>query len=398
MVEVRSLTLHGLGQLEDGTLVERVLPGEDIELVDGAPRILTPSADRVAAPCRHFKTCGGCRMQHASDAFVAEWKTGIVQKAMQARGLPFPFRVLHTSPAQSRRRARFGVRKTKSGALIGFHGRASHVVVDAPDCQLVLPSLQAVRPALEALSRVASTRKSEVSITVTDSLNGVDVLVETDKPLDESLRINLTEIAGQHELARLVWGDEVIVTLAPPVQVFGSAKVAPPPGAFLQATRQGEAALSSAVVEAVGKSRRVVDLFAGCGTFSLPLAQTMDIHAVEGEGDLLAALDKGWRMADGLHRVSTERRDLFRRPLEPDELNRFDAAVIDPPRAGAEAQIATIAKSALGRVAMVSCNPVTFARDAETLIGAGFEIQWLDVVDQFRWSAHVELVALFTRS
>jgi 23S rRNA (uracil1939-C5)-methyltransferase len=150
-------------------------------------------------------------------------------------------------------------------------------------------------------------------------------------------------------------------------------------------------------MEGLGPARRVVDLFAGCGTFALPVASGANVHAVEGSEPLLQALDRGWRMADGLHQVSTEMRDLFRRPLEPDELAGFDAAIIDPPRAGAAAQTEALARSALGRVVMVSCNPVTFARDAERLVEAGFEIAWLDVIDQFRWSSHVEVAALLTR-
>lgn len=398
MTIVESLTQAGLGKLPDGTLVERVLPGEEIELADGQPRILTPSPDRVAAPCRHFKTCGGCRMQHASDPFVTRWKQEIVERALQARGLPAQIRSVHVSPPRSRRRARFGARKTKSGAMIGFHGRASHQLVDTPDCLLVLPSLQAARPTLAALARVAASRKTEVSMTVTDSLGGPDVLIETDRGLDESLRMELTGIATSHRLARLAWGSEIIVTLEDPVQQMGPARVVPPSGAFLQATREGEAALVASVLEAVEGARRVIDLFSGCGTFSLPLAEGADVHAVEGEADLLAALDKGWRKATGLHHVTTETRDLFRRPMEPDELSRFDAAVIDPPRAGAEAQVATLARSGLNTVAMVSCNPVTFARDAQLLVSNGFKMDWLDLVDQFRWSAHVELVARFTRT
>jgi 23S rRNA (uracil1939-C5)-methyltransferase len=173
--------------------------------------------------------------------------------------------------------------------------------------------------------------------------------------------------------------------------------VTTPPGAFLQATAEGEAALAEGVAQAVGQADRVVDLFSGLGTFALRLAPRMSVHAVEGDAAMLAALDAGWRGAAGLHAVTTERRDLFRRPLLPDELARFDAAVIDPPRAGAEAQASAIARSPLRRLAYVSCNPATFARDARVLCDAGFRIDSLAVVDQFRWSPHVELVAGLSR-
>lgn len=396
---VEKLTLAGLGQLPDGTLLERVLPGEEVEpQPDGSARIVTPITDRVKAPCRHVKGCGGCLMQHASDDFVANWKVSIVERALSARGLDFPFRSLHTSPVGSRRRARFSGKRTKKGAMVGFHTRGTDTLIEVPDCQLVLPSLLDGFPAFEALTLVAASRKSEINLMVTDTLSGLDILVETEKPLDGPLRIELAGLADQHDLARLAWNDEVVVTRKAPDQQFGAARVAPPAGSFLQATREGEAALVAAVMDTTESAKKVVDLFSGAGTFSLPLAAQAEVHAVEGGAEMLEALDRGWRHAKGLKAVTTETRDLFRRPLEPDELNRFDLAVLDPPRAGAEAQISTIVASALSRVTMVSCNPVTFARDAAALVNAGFSLDWVDVVDQFRWSAHVELVGAFTRT
>jgi len=399
MVRVETLTHHGMGRLPDGTLVPRVLPGEEIALAgDGTARILTASPDRVAPPCRHFKSCGGCAMQHVSEDFVAAWKCGIVETALAAQGLEAPIRRMHTSPPRSRRRARLSARKTKKGALVGFHARASDTIIAVPDCQLLLPSLAAVLPALEQLARMAASRSTEIAFTVTDSPAGPDLRVETDRALDEGLRADLGRFAQEQSLSRLVWGDEPIAMIAPPFQHFGMARVTPPPGAFLQATREGEAALLASVRDALGDAGQVVDLFAGCGTFALPLAETARVHAVEGSAPMLAALDAGWRHATGLKPVTTEARDLFRRPLLPEDLARFDAAVIDPPRQGAAAQAEAIAASGLGRVAMVSCNPATFARDARTLVASGFRLDWVDVVDQFRWSPHAELAALFTRS
>ena len=398
-VLVESLTHLGMGRTADGAFLPRVLPGEVVEpLPDGTARVLTPSPDRVAAPCRHFKTCGGCAMQHARDSLVADWKLGIVQRALAAHGLSPDFRPVHTSPPQSRRRAKLGGKRTKSGAMVGFHAARSDTLIAVPDCQLLTPALMALFPALEALTVIAASRKAEIALTVTDSRAGPDILIQTAVPLTEELRVAVAALAQQHGLARVTWGDEPVVTLHPPEQSFGTARVVPPPGAFLQATRDGEAALLSSVTEALGDAARIADLFAGAGTFTLPLAARAEVHAVEGEAAMLAALDRGWRMATGLKRVTTETRDLFRRPLELDELNRFDAVVIDPPRAGAEAQVATLAASAIPRVAMVSCNPVTFARDAATLAGAGYTLDWVQVVDQFRWSPHVEMAAQFTRA
>lgn len=399
MLTIESLTHLGLGRASDGrSLLPRVLPGEDIDVAqDGTVRIVTPSSDRVTPPCRHFKTCGGCAMQHASDEFVAGWKQAIVEKAVHAQGLAPEFRPIMTSPARSRRRAKFSGRRTKKGAMVGFHAKGSDVLVAVPGCQLVTADLVETLPALEILTVLACSRKGEIDLTVTQTAFGADVLVTTDKELTPQLRVELAGFAQQHRLSRLVWNDEPVVTINPPSQQFGDVSVVPPAGAFLQATKDGELALLRAVDEITLGAARIVDLFAGCGTFSLPLSKRAELHAVEGDADMLSALDRGWRAGHELRRVTTETRDLFRRPLEVDELQSYDAAVIDPPRAGAAAQIATLAQSAIPTVAMVSCHPVTFARDSRTLTDAGFAVDWVQVVDQFRWSPHVEMVAKFTR-
>ncbi|MDV7141257.1 class I SAM-dependent RNA methyltransferase [Tropicimonas sp. TH_r6] len=397
-----------LGHLGDGILdgpvfAARCLPGEviDGETVDGriaAPRILEPSPHRVSPPCRHYKSCGGCAVQHASDAFVAEWKTGIVRTALEAQGLETEFRPVHISPPKSRRRAVFSGRRTKKDVLIGFHARASETLIEVPDCQLLRPELLATHPALAEMTRVGASRKAELSFTVTLTEEGPEIAVEGGKPLDLPLRAALGAIAEEHELARLNWGDEQVAQRARPLVRFEGISVEPPPGAFLQATEDGEATLRDAVREIVEDAGRIADLFSGCGTFALPLAKQAEIHAVEGMDALTHALAAGWRNATGLKQVTVETRDLFRRPLLPDELAKFDAIVIDPPRAGAQAQCAEIARSKVERVAFVSCNPVTFARDAALLVQAGFHLEWLLPVDQFRWSTHVELAACFSRN
>ena len=378
--------------------IARTLPGE---AVDGAvvgdriaqPRILTPSIHRVSAPCRHYKACGGCSLMHASDDFVAAWKQGVVVQALSAQGLSAPFRPLVTSPPQSRRRATLAGRRLKSGALVGFHGRASDTVTAIPECRLLDPALIGAIPALEALVLAGGSRQAEVKLTVTAFASGVEVAVVGGKPIDDALRRLLPQIAAEHRLARLAWDGDVLFQPEPPVLMLGRARVSPPPGAFLQATAQGEAALLAGVRDAIGPAERVADLFSGCGTFALPLTERAEVHAVESSAAMIAALDKGWRGAPGLKRLTTEARDLFRRPLLPDELAHFDAVVLDPPRAGAEAQVAEVARARVPRIAMVSCNPVTFARDARGLVQAGYRLDWVQGVDQFRWSAHVELVA-----
>ncbi|MCE8513137.1 class I SAM-dependent RNA methyltransferase [Ruegeria pomeroyi] len=403
----QEITITRLGHQGDGIApgpiyVPRTLPGE---VVSGTPegdrladmRVVTPSPHRVTPPCRHYRACGGCQLQHASDGFVAQWKQEVVHSALTAQGIEAEMRPVHTSPPRSRRRATIAVRRTKKGALAGFHGRASDVITEIPDCQLLDPALLAAIPVAEALAMLGGSRKGVMAVTLTLSDAGLDVAVRGGKPLDGPLEVALGQLAEARGLARLAWEGEVIAMRHPPTQRFGKAAVAPPPGAFLQATRDGEQALLAAVQETVAGARRVADLFAGCGTFALPLAETAEVHAVEGEAAMTAALDQGWRRAAGLKRVTTEARDLFRRPLLPDELAAFDAVVLDPPRAGAEAQVAELARAKPPVIAYVSCNPVTFARDAKTLVQAGYRLNWVQVVDQFRWSAHVELAASFSR-
>ncbi len=399
-------TIERLGQKGDGiakgpVFVPRMLPGEVVtgqlngDRLDDA-KIVTPSDHRVKAPCPHYNRCGGCTLQHAHDDFVADWKQSVVVKALAAHGIEAAFRPIVTCDPMTRRRATFSGRRLKKGALVGFHTRASDTVVSIPNCHLLHPGLRAALPILEELTVLVGARKGEVSFAVTLGVEGLDVGITGSKPVDAVLIEALALVAQQHDLARVTVDGEPVVTRRPAAVTFDGIRVVPPSGAFLQATPEGEHALRAAVTEAVGNAKHIVDLFAGCGTFTLPLAKQAQLHAVEGEKPLTDALHLGWRQGSGLKSVTVETRDLFRRPLLPDELKRFKAIVIDPPRAGAEAQVAEIAKAQTDQIAFVSCNPTTFARDAKTLLDAGYRLNWVQVVDQFRWSAHIELAASFT--
>ncbi|MBM9593819.1 class I SAM-dependent RNA methyltransferase [Roseitranquillus sediminis] len=399
------LTIERLGRRGDGFApgpvhVPRTLPGEVVEgVVEAgridAPRILQPSAERVTAPCPHYRVCGGCHLMHARDGFVEGWKADQVRRALSQQGVAVEIAGVRTSPPRSRRRAVLSGRRTKSGAMVGFHFRASASVTAIPECRLLHPDLMAGLPALEALTLLGCSRKGEITLHVARSRNGLDVAVSDAKAADAALRGELAAVVRAHPIARLAWNGEVVALSAPPTQAMGRASVTPPPGAFLQATEEGEAALVGAVRDAVAGTRRVVDLFAGAGTFTLPVAERAEVHAVEGDSALLAALDVGWRGSTGLRRVTTEVRDLFRRPLLRAEFAAYEAAVIDPPRAGAEAQTRALAEARVPVVVSVSCNPGTFARDARILVDAGYAMAPVLVVDQFRWSPHVELVARF---
>lgn len=397
---IQRLGHHGDGIAPGPVFAPMTLPGETVSgRLDGTRlsevKIVRPSTDRVAAPCRHFRSCGGCQVQHASDAFVSDWKASIVVDALRAHGLEVEIAGIETSPPRSRRRATLSARRTKKGALAGFHGRASGVIVDIPDCQLLHPDLMPARLVAEALAVIGGSRKAELHVMATLSESGIDVLVSGGKPLDRDLEVELAEVAARHDLARLAWGDELELSRRPPLQRFGPALVLPPPGAFLQATHAGEAALMAAVSKITRGAAQIADLFAGVGTFALPLAQRSEVLAVEGVAAMTKALDRGWRDTPGLKKVRSVTRDLFRNPMIAEDLRKIDAIVIDPPRAGAEAQIEELAKARVPVIAHVSCNPVTFARDAGHLIAAGYVMDPITVIDQFRWSSHVEMVAGF---
>lgn len=402
--------IERLGRRGDGVaigahgraLAALTLPGEEIEgeALDGriiAPRILTPSPDRIRPACPHYRACGGCSLMHASDGFTTAWKQQVVEAALSAQGLSAPIEGVHVSPLRSRRRAVLSGRRTKKGAQVGFHARASEVIIDLADCHVMRSQITASIPLLRRIVTAGASRSAELVLTVIHGTAGLDIAITGGKPMNANLFQTLAMLADEGDLARLTWDGQPI-TRRTPFLPMGRARVTPPPGAFLQATAEGEAALVEAVRDFTAGARRITDLFAGCGTFSLPLAESAVVHAVEGLAEPLAALDAGWRTSRGLNRITTEIRDLARRPLMADELARFDTIVIDPPRSGAEAQAREIAASCISRIAFISCDPVNFARDARILADSGFSLTRLRIIDQFRFSPHVETAAEFLRS
>ena len=399
-----------LGQLGDGIIdtpngeifAPFTLPGEHIEgnIENGrvnSPKIIKPVSDRIKPACKHFKSCGGCSLQHASDTVISDWKIRKTQDALSQVNLHPEFRPIINSKAGSRRRATFAANRTKKGALVGFHGRASDVIIEISECPISDPILLSGMPAFSQFAILGSSRKAVLRISATVSGNSLDVKIDNGKKLSATEISKFAQICNQFKILRLMWNDDVIAQSNPPSQKMGLADVIPPSGAFLQATKSGEAALIKTVLEIIGPSKRVVDLFAGCGTFALPISSKATVHALEGDANMIAALDSGWRAAGGLHDIKSETRDLFRRPLMPDEFKKIDAIVIDPPRAGAVSQVVEIAKANVGRIAFVSCNPATFARDASILCNNGYNLDWVQVIDQFLWNPHIELVAQFTK-
>lgn len=408
-IKICSLGAQGDGMAEapEGPLyVPYVLPGEEVRIrPQGEGRaellkIIRPSPERVAAPCRHFTRCGGCALQHAAPEFYVEWKRGLVGTALKARGIVAEIAPMVGSSPRSRRRATFAATRTKSGATLGYYMQGTHNIVPLSECPLVVPEIEAALAALATIAACGLSRRSRASLLVTATINGLDVFVTGGKPLDGPLRAELGREAGAANLARLSWNGEIVAERLPPEIILSGLHVVLPPGGFLQPTADGEAALTSLVREGIGKAKRIADLYAGCGTFASAFAHEASVHAVEGEKAALAALERAVRSqgpALGLKPVTTETRDLARRPLLSTELEKFDAVVIDPPRSGALPQAEEIAKSPVPVVASVSCNPATFARDARALMDGGYKLERVTPVDQFLWSPHLEVVGIFRR-
>lgn len=399
---IKRLGRRGDGVTDQGHIAPLTLPKERISAeLDGKLlrniKILKPNDHRVKPPCAHFKSCGGCALQHASASFVANWKVDTTRDVLAAHGIKTEMRTCLTSPPQSRRRVTFSARRTKKGALAGFHARGSDLVIEIDRCNLIRPELRNALPMVKALATAGASRKGTLSVQINTSEAGLDVVVHGGKPLNQALEISLAQTVKHFSLARLSWEEEIIAMRAPPIQRFGRANVVPPPGAFLQATTEGEHSLLYHVKSIVEDARSVIDLFSGCGTFALPLAENKDVHAVEGEKTMVHAMDAAWRKTEGLKKLTHEARDLYRRPLLPDELDQFDAAVIDPPRAGAEAQVRELARSGIKTIAYVSCNPLSFARDSAILKRTEYDLLFVQTVDQFLWSPHIELIGAFSK-
>ncbi|HXQ42648.1 MAG TPA: hypothetical protein VN821_15365 [Candidatus Udaeobacter sp.] len=358
---------------------------------------LKDGADRSRPPCRHFGDCGGCALQHVTaEAYVA-WKQALVGQALARRGIEAEILPLRILPPAGRRRAVFAAARCGKRVELGFNASASAKIVDLQTCLILDAKLvELLAPLRETLLAVLGPKDAaDLAVALTDS--GIDLWIKSRRPPTLAAREALVDLALGRDLARISAGPEaeLVVLRRQPRAIFGSVAVALPPGAFLQPTAAGEAVLTEAVSGALAGRARIADLYAGCGTFTFPLAASARVHAVEGDGPSLAALAGAARNLPG--RVSAERRDLARSPLTAGELKRFDAVVFDPPRAGAKEQAAEIARSGLDLAVGVSCHPGSFARDARILIDGGFRLELVLPVDQFPWSPHLELVGIFCR-
>lgn len=346
--------------------------------------------------CRHFGICGGCAFQDKPAEACLAMRRAEVTAALTRVGLSTEVASVFAVPPMSRRRATFKALKTTKGVLFGFHAAKSHDIVDMQECRVLTAPLATLVPGLRAMLAEILDPGEGAELKVADTLTGADVSLRWGRKNDAATLAALARWAARLKLARISRHGEPLVELSRPTVRFGKAVVAPPPEAFLQPTLAGENALQAFACDTLAKAKKVADLFSGCGTFSLPLAGFARVHAVELEADHLAALAAAAKQP-GLKEVAVEKRNLLKRPLNGPELTAFDGICLDPPRAGAVEQARALADSKVKRIAYVSCNAETFARDAAVLTVGGFRLVRVLPVDQFLWSAHVELAGAFVR-
>jgi 23S rRNA (uracil1939-C5)-methyltransferase len=408
------LRIDHVGQRGDGVsfadgqnlFVPYTLPGEGVEAgpVAGHPdrrhliRIEQPSPQRIAPFCRYFGACGGCAIQHWEPEAYRAWKRAIVIETLDHAGIACEVAPLVDAHGAGRRRITVHARRGDDGVLrTGFAEAASHAIVAIEDCPILDPGLRGALDAARALAGALQPAGKPLDIQITAASNGLDVDVRGSGPLTPALIATLSGIAQQHGLARLTRHGELVLMRTPPTIEIGSVRVALPPGSFLQATVAGEETLAALVAAHCKKAKHIADLFCGVGPFALRLAEKARISAFDSDAGAVTALAKAVTSASGLKPIKAETRDLFRRPLMPQELRDYDTVVFDPPRQGAQAQVKQLAASKIATVIAVSCNAATFARDARVLIDGGFHIEGVTPVDQFRHTPHVELVARFSR-
>lgn len=420
--EVVELTIESIGARGDGiahrkgapVFVPFSAPGDHLRARLGLSReqgfaaeiveILEQGKDRTEPACRHFGICGGCALQHVEDAAYAEWKRELVRSALAHRGLGgVAIAELIRTPPGSRRRANLKAMRRADETLLGFFERSSRRVVDVAECPVLAPEIERFIPPLRDLLGQLLRPGEQAEIDVTAAANGLDVTIAAGFDAHMATRTILARFADDNDLARVSWlskGKETPETVVARREVavdFAGIPVAPPPGAFLQPSAAGEAALIERVTAACAGAKNIADLFSGCGTFALPLAREARVHAVEGDAAMVAALVAAAKREGFGNKVTAETRDLERRPLRAGELARFEAVVFDPPRPGAKIQAIEIARSNVPVAVAVSCNPATFARDARILVDGGYRIENVTPLDQFLWSAHVELIAVFRK-
>jgi 23S rRNA (uracil1939-C5)-methyltransferase len=397
----------GVADTSSGPLyVPYTLPGETVEVagIPGQPdrrqllRVEIASPERIQPFCPYFGICGGCAVQHWQPERYREWKRGLVVSALHQAGFETPVDELIDAHGDGRRRATFHAREGARDIVeVGFAGLRAHHIVGIDRCPVLAPALDGAIPAAWAIAEALKPQKKPLDIQVTASEAGLDVDVRGSGLLKPAQMTALARLADAHKLARITRHSELVAQRSSPTLTIGRARIALPPGSFLQATEAGENSLARLVADHIGDAKTVADLFCGVGPFALRLAERTRIAAFDADASAIAALRQAANTTPKLKPIDAETRDLFRRPLVALELKRFAAVVFDPPRQGAEAQARELAKSAVPVVVAVSCNPATFARDIRLLADGGYRLMSVTPLDQFRHSAHVEIVAKLTR-
>jgi 23S rRNA (uracil1939-C5)-methyltransferase len=411
MGDTQAIDIARLGAQGDGiaetpsgpVYVPYALPGEQVLVEQRGERarlvnVLMAAPERVAPQCRHFMHCGGCALQHLERTAYLAFKREQVAAAFGARGIEAPVAHVVSVGLGARRRVTLAARRTGRGVMLGFYEAKGQDIVDLHECPVTASAIVRALPALKRLVEPLATRRLPVRLTVTLASNGLDVAIE-DFPgeLGPDARERLAREAAAAKLARVtIAGDTLYQSTIPAVR-FGTANVVLPPRAFLQAAPAAEAEMVRLVIGAVDGAKRIADLFCGLGTFTFPLAGRANVLAVDGDRQAISALENAAKRTPGLKPIETKVRDLFREPLSVKELERFDAVVFDPPRAGAAQQAAVLAASRVATIVAVSCNPATLARDARILIDGGCQLERVTPIDQFLFSPHIEAVAVFGR-
>lgn len=401
----------GVASSPDGPVfVPYTLPGEtvDADAVQGHPdrrhllRVVVPSPDRVTPFCEHFGVCGGCAIQHWAEPHYRAWKRNLVVAALHQAQIEAPVDDLIDAHGEGRRRAVLHARQgTKEIVEVGFSALRAHTLVPIDRCPVLAPAMAGAIDAAWAIADLLGPLKKPLDIHVTATLNGLDIDVRGSGPLDQARASALARVAASGRIARITRHGEMVALIAPPAVQMGKAQVTLPPGPFLQATALGEQTLAELVLQSTGKAKTApkttLDLFCGIGPFTLRLAETIRVTAIDSDQAAIDALSRAAQATPGLKQVTALKRDLFRLPMPAMDLAPFDVVIFDPPRQGAEAQAREIAKSKAKTVVAVSCNAATFARDAAILIGGGYKLTRVTPVDQFKYTAHAEIVAQFAR-
>lgn len=416
-VVTATVTIQAVGAKGDGLaevngkqiFVPYTAPGDVVEITLDESQthgrvihMVAPSPDRQSAKCSHFEKCGGCSLQHLKEGVYLAWKRDLIVNALRHRGFDnVDVASVIPIPPKSRRRAVLEWGQCADGEFgLGFHAQKTHQIVDVAECPVVEVAIEQILPKLRAAFREVAPARYQCTVHVTHADNGLDIHLTSKKgelTLDPVMRQQWINALSKASVARLTIDNEIVIQKRKPTIASDGINVSVPVSAFLQATKTSESVLIEYAKKALKKSRRVVDLFCGAGALSLPLSRDMQITGFDSNEGAIAAFTAAANAESGLKFRSAQRRDLERRPLLTDELRAFDGAIIDPPRAGAAAQIRELARSSIHRIVMISCNPATFARDARVLVDVGFELSDLQPVDQFLWSAHVEICGTFVR-